>query len=321
MSKTEEILERLKGLQPMIDNPDALTDRIMSNLPDQKLLSEKDDEVVPPGAVKFDFSLHWVAAAAAILLILGVGLTLFPGSQPDPQNVMLAEELASMRKDSSKSVLSMSVRALQYAQECSLLCKHETAMEGDRETDAPATIQTKVVNKQPTTHQRPQEKPVYQSKALSNVPIHYASLVNKSDSNYQDPARVDEFIAKMANYHKVKAVPLTNTTGEKGKRIVNTAYVFPDKQELDLFGRLLQVACWYDKQTPGYQLNFSQKQFVFCLKDTRKDKKYLWIAERIGGERILLYCTHSPIAAKVSSDSFQNYRAQLVHTNMNTIPF
>ena len=132
MSKTEEILERLMGLQPMIDNPDALTDRIMSNLPDQKLLSEKDDEVVPPGAVKFDFSLHWVAAAAAILLILGVGLTLFPGSQPDPQNVMLAEELASMRKDSSKSVLSMSVRALQYAQECSLLCKHETAMEGDK---------------------------------------------------------------------------------------------------------------------------------------------------------------------------------------------
>ena len=321
MSKADEILERLKGQQPMIDNPDALTDRIMSDLPKQKSLSDKDEEVVPPGAVKLDFSLHWVAAAAAILLILGIGLTLFPDSQPAPQDMMLAEELASLRKDSSKSVLNMSVRALHYAQECSLLYKQETPMESNKMADASAVIHTEVVNNKQAIHQRPQEKTVNQPKAMSNVPIHYASLVNKADSNYQDPARVDEFIAKMANYHKVKAVPLACTTGERGKRIVNTAYVFPDKQELDLFGRLLQVACWYDKKTPGYQLNFSQKQFVFCLKDTHKDKKYLWIAERIGGERILLYCTHSPIDAKVSSDCFQNYRAQLVHTNMNTIPF
>ena len=34
MNKTDDILERLRGQQPMIDDPDALTDRIMGSLPD-----------------------------------------------------------------------------------------------------------------------------------------------------------------------------------------------------------------------------------------------------------------------------------------------
>ncbi|MBO4851641.1 MAG: hypothetical protein J5529_12195 [Prevotella sp.] len=34
MNKTEDILNRLQGLQPVIDNPDELTERIMESLPD-----------------------------------------------------------------------------------------------------------------------------------------------------------------------------------------------------------------------------------------------------------------------------------------------
>ena len=33
MNKTEDILNRLQGLQPVIDNPDELTERIMESLP------------------------------------------------------------------------------------------------------------------------------------------------------------------------------------------------------------------------------------------------------------------------------------------------
>ena len=37
MNKTEDIMEKLKAIeQPTIDNPDALTDLIMSNLPEQE---------------------------------------------------------------------------------------------------------------------------------------------------------------------------------------------------------------------------------------------------------------------------------------------
>ena len=151
--------------------------------------------------------------------------------------------------------------------------------------------------------------------------LHYAAYVPAEDSTYQAPSRMDEFIAKMADYNKVKAVTLDCTPDDGDCTVVSTAYVFDDKQELDLFGRLLQAACWYDSKTPGYLLTFSHQQFFFTLKDLHKNEKYLWIAERIIGGRILLYSTHSPIEANVSSACFQEYREQLTHTNFSTLQF
>ena len=130
-----------------------------------------------------------------------------------------------------------------------------------------------------------------------------------------------EFITKIADYNKVKAVPLMCSIGSSDSTAVSMAYVFEDKEELNLFGRLLQAACWYDSKTPGYLLNFSHQQFFFTLKDLRKNEKYLWIAERIIGGRILLFSSHSPIGADVSSVCYQNYREQLMHTNYSTSNF
>ena len=114
-----------------------------------------------------------------------------------------------------------------------------------------------------------------------------------------------------------------NCSSDKGpdSTIVSTAYVFEDKEELDLFGRLLQAACWYDSKTPGYLLNFSHQQFVFCLEDWHKGEKYLWIAERLSGNYILLFSTHSPKQTVVSSACFQDYREQLTHKGINMLNF
>lgn len=149
--------------------------------------------------------------------------------------------------------------------------------------------------------------------------LHYASYNPAADTLYQAPSRMDEFIAKMAAYNKVEAVSMDCTPGDS--MAVGKAYVFDDKQEIDLFGRLLQAACWYDSKTPGYLLNFSHQQFFFTLKDLHKNEKYLWIAERIIGGRILLYSTHSPIETEVSSTCYQTYREQLTHTNPSTLHF
>lgn len=152
--------------------------------------------------------------------------------------------------------------------------------------------------------------------------FHYAALVNTADSlTYQDPARMDEFITKLADFNKVEAVPMDCTLDNNDSKVVSKAYVFDDSQELDLFSRLLQAACWYDSKTPGYLLNFSHQQFFFTLKDLHKHEKYLWIAERLIGGRILLFSTHSPIEADVSSACYQNYREQLTHTNLSTLQF
>ena len=126
---------------------------------------------------------------------------------------------------------------------------------------------------------------------------------------------MDEFIAKLAEFNKVKAVPLHCSSDPDDSTIVSTAYVFEDGQKLDLFARLLQVACWYDTKTPGYLINFSRQQFFFTLKDLRKGEKYIWITERLMDGRILLFSTHSPIEASASLTCYQAFLEQLTNTD------
>ena len=130
---------------------------------------------------------------------------------------------------------------------------------------------------------------------------------------YQDPARVDSFIAKLAANYDVKQGEL-KCSQPAGSNVVSSVYVFPDNKEIDLFNRLLQVACCYKNETPGYFLNFSHQQFFFELKDMRKQLKYRWIAERVNG-KILFYGTHAPLGTKESSACYQEYRDELMHIN------
>lgn len=145
--------------------------------------------------------------------------------------------------------------------------------------------------------------------------LHYASMVvDDKSQEYQAPSRMEEYIAKLANYYHVKSDTLDCATAVEDSMVVCIAYVFNDNSEIDLFRRLLQVACWYEDTTPGYLLNYSHQQFFFCLKDMRKGLKYLWIAERIR-DKILLYGTHSHLDTEVPSDCFREYRDKLSNTS------
>lgn len=148
---------------------------------------------------------------------------------------------------------------------------------------------------------------------LKEPHLHYATHVQTGDTvPYQDPARVDEFIAKLADYYNVKQGELQCSLTQDSC-VASAVYVFPDLKEIDVFGRLLQVACWYSDETPGYHLNFSHRQFFFELKDMRKQLQYRWIAERVNG-KILLYSTCAPIEVVVSSACYQEYLDELMHT-------
>ncbi|MBO7539783.1 MAG: hypothetical protein J6T44_10925 [Prevotella sp.] len=148
---------------------------------------------------------------------------------------------------------------------------------------------------------------------LNEPHLHYATHIQIRDTvPYQDPARVDEFIAKLADNYNVKQGELQCSLTQDSC-VVSAVYVFPDQKEIDVFGRLLQVACWYSDETPGYHLNFSHRQFFFELKDMRKQLQYRWIAERVNG-KILLYSTCAPIDVVVSSACYQEYLDELMHT-------
>ena len=243
---------------------------------------------------------RWVAAAACLAVIVGIGMKMLPTesqTQPEKEIIAKAEEPATVIPVNSDK------ESGDKSQETEVV-KQES---GDRSQETEVRSQETEVGIQEAEVER----------QFSDPNLHYAAIKTTVDSTYQAPSRMNEFIAKMADYHEVEAVPL-DCTGGSDSIAVSTAYVFEDNQELDLFGRLLQAACWYDSKTPGYLLNFSQQQFFFTLKDLHKHEKYLWIAERIVGGRILLFSTHSPIEADMSSACYQNYREQLTHTNFNT---
>jgi hypothetical protein len=246
--------------------------------------------------------LRWMAAAACLLLICGVGLTLMPKDEPAETAQMIVKQTTPTPVPKSETPSSQAENSQFQSQKLSVP-KPETK---------PKQVPTKPLP-QPLPREGSTES--LPSGRLEGVPnLHYAAHDPAEETvPYQDPARVDEFIEKMAAYHNVKEGQLKCATANDSN-VVSRVYVFPDKKEVDVFGRLLQVACCYSDETPGYHLNFSHQQFFFELKDQRRQLQYRWIAERING-RILLYGTNAPIGAQTTSACYQEYRNELMHTN------
>lgn len=313
MNRIDDILDSLKGQQPMIDDPEALTDRIMDSLPDLEPNQQEDE-----GKARIvSFNWRWMAAAASILLIIGIGSTLWLKEAPQPS--ILADANIVEPNPHDLRLTDLDTLEPQTSTPPTHVARKDRPSSEPSANKAPA-FSTSPANSEYVGSELPVRRVRTQS-SPDALPLHYASIQTTVDTTYQDPARMDEFIAKMADFNEVEGISLDCTGGAPDSTVISKAYVFDDTQELDVFGRLLQVACWYDSKTPGYLLNFSHQQLFFTLKDMHKNQKYLWIAERIMGDRILLYCTHSPIETNVSSTCYQKYREQLTHSNLRSLPF
>lgn len=129
----------------------------------------------------------------------------------------------------------------------------------------------------------------------------YASA---NDTAYQSPARVDDFIVKLASYYGVEQEVLDCNSATDA---INYLYVFPDEMEVDVIGRLLQIACWYNKNTPGYQLRLSEEEFYFELSDTHEGRRYMWLAEKIG-DNTFLYGVNAPTGVGFSNTCYMDFR-------------
>ena len=247
---------------------------------------------------------RWVAAAACFLLIIGIGLHYQFEEPVVTSDVTLGNTARYLKQQ------------VPLPKVTSEPTPEPTPKPSTPQTDSGHTIAAPVRTPR-TESPLPTEKdsaPYGKISASQDPNIHYASNdLTKDTIPYQDPARVDDFITKLAEYHKVKQGEMT-CSQPIDSSVVSSVYVFPDKDDINLFNRLLQVACWYNSKTPGYHLNFSQQQFFFELKDMRRQLQYRWIAERING-CILFYSTQAPIGAKESSACYQQYRDELMYQN------
>ena len=294
MNKIDEILEQLKGQQPAIDDSDALTDRIMESLPEQEVQPTAEMQQLNHRTQTVAL-WRWLSIAASILLIIGIGTTL-------------------MKKERTSDSGSL-VAKVEETQDAAPVTAAAKDVKPIRTEAKPQTVKSqtmKLQTRESQTAQPAKSDETYDEPTDPN--LHYASNeLTKDTVPYQDPARVDSFIAKLAANYDVKQGEL-KCSQPAGSNVVSSVYVFPDNKEIDLFNRLLQVACCYKNETPGYFLNFSHQQFFFELKDMRKQLKYRWIAERVNG-KILFYGTHAPLGTKESSACYQEYRDELMHIN------
>ena len=67
MNNTDDIIERLKGHKPVIDNPDELTDFIMDNLPEQRC----------GGIVKRYDMLSIIKVVSSVAAVMVAGIFIF----------------------------------------------------------------------------------------------------------------------------------------------------------------------------------------------------------------------------------------------------
>ena len=245
--------------------------------------------------------LRWMAAAACLLVIVGVSLTMLHKEKPAKPEQIIAQQTKPRPVPVKDTPTSNGENSQPQSQEVPVQVK----------VTAPKQVAMK--RQVAKTKAEPVQE-TFIEEVADDPNLHYAAHDPAEETvPYQDPARVDEFIEKMAAYHNVKEGEL-KCAAANDSNVVSRVYVFPDKKEVDVFGRLLQVACWYGDEMPGYHLNFSHQQFFFELKDQRKQLQYRWIAERING-KILLYGTNAPIGAQTTSACYQEYRNELMHTN------
>ena len=258
---------------------------------------------------------RWFAVAACLLFIIGVGITVMNREEPKDQP-LVAQKVENVKTEVQKPE-ERKPEATTPQQEVQQKAQQEV-QEGKAQPQkakkavpaSPKSGQPKDTLPKESPTQKTKPVPLMQTKKDPN--LHYAAHeISKDTLPYQDPARVDSFVARLADYHEVKEGEL-KCSATQDSNVVSAVYVFPDKKEVDVFGRMLQVACWYHDATPGYLLTFSHQQFFFELKDMHRQLHYRWIAERING-KILLYCTHAPLGAKVSSTCYQEYRDELMH--------
>ena len=213
MSDINDIFERLKGQKPVISNPDELTDFIMDSLPD---ISEATE---PTGArvVKMRW---WMAAAASLIIIIGIGtIWMFDNEQPKPQRLTAHHSVVT---PTPKVVADLKSTTKEYGE----LKSPVTKTSGDLKT----SVNTKVKTEEDKTEKQSH------TAVISN--LHYAVYTPEEDSAYQAPSRMVEFINKIADYNNVKAMPLMCALGSDDSTAVSVAYVFEDNKELNLFSRL-----------------------------------------------------------------------------------
>lgn len=243
---------------------------------------------------------RWVAAAACIALVAGIGSAILFADRTIQESEMIAETPVEEKIENQQS----------------------TAIKTDTVTEPAAIPEPKIEAPKPKAKPTAKPKPAAEPQPAPNPNLRmerptYAENEPKTDDTYLDPAKMDEFILKMAEFQGVNKIK-SECSIASDTIFDESFYVFPAKEDYDVLGLFVLMASNYSNTTPGYIFNNSEQQVFFTIDDVQNGLNYLWIAEQIGNSNVMIYSVHAPIDIEYKSDCFQQFYNDLTFANYNT---
>lgn len=252
------------------------------------------------------YIIRW-AVAASILVLIGFGfLFTYFNNGEDEQSLMAHVETintelpAKATESPTKAPQNLTVVA-----------------QAESSPKAPVARKRQVAKQEPKTIEMPKAETISNDTVRPDIPeetekipstliiTHEPQVVQASDDS-QDPALVNQFIGTLAKSLRADSMRFEKPTPDD-KNGLSALYIFEDDKEKDIFGRLIQVACWYDNTQPGFRLNISNRQLYFELVDNHNNIQYLWIAERSRGN-ILLHCARATVGMPILSQGYMDFK-------------
>ena len=306
-----EALRRSEGKRTAPTVPDDFFDSVMGGIEAE------------PKTIKL---WRWVAAAACIALVAGIGSAILFADKTIVESTPIAETVIMENTEKQPTDIAETDSVAEP------VVVPEPKIEAPKTKAAPATKPKPATQPAPNPNLRI-ERPQYaeneqktiaaDSATIDNATsqdkanINYAEKQSKGSETYLDPALMDEFIFKMAEYQGVTKIK-SECSIANDTLFDESFYVFPVKEDYDILGRFVLMASYYSNTAPGYIFNNSEQQIFFSIDDEQNGLNYLWIAERIGDSKIMIYSVHAPIETEFESDCYQQFYNDLTFANFNT---
>lgn len=269
---------------------------------------------------------RWVAAAACIALVDGIGSAILFADKTIVESTPVVETIVPENDDKQPTDIAETDSVAEP------IVVPEPKIEAPKTKAAPATKPKPATQPAPNPNLK-MERPQYaanepatiaaDSATIDNATSHdeaninYAENQSKNSETYLDPALMDKFILKMAEFQGVSRIK--SECSIASDTIFNESfYVFPVKEDYDVLGRFLLMASNYSNTAPGYIFNNSEQQVFFTIDDEQNGLNYLWIAEQIGNSNVMIYSVHAPIDIEYKSDCYQQFYNNLTFANYNT---
>lgn len=308
-----EALRRKEDARPPDKVPDDFVDCVLAKI---------DAE----SATKTIKTWRWVAAAACIALVAGIGSA-----------ILFSGKTAQVPEIIAETPIKENVE-IQHSADIEKDTASEPVAVPEPEVEAPKTKAAPATKPKPATQPAPNpnlkmERPQYaanepatiaaDSATIDNATsqdeanINYAENQSKNDETNFAPAMLDEFIELLAEFQGVNKI--NSECSIANDTIFNESfYVFPIKKEYDVLGQFVQMTSNFPNTSPGYIFNNSGRQVFFSIDDEQNGLNYLWIAERIDDYKIMIYSVHAPIDIEYESDCYQQFYDDLTFANFNT---